>query len=139
MQISKFQIIAICLAIALAIICFSRFNIDSSSIGGMAENGYVDNGHYFIDNHGVRKEVSEEIWKHNYKLGAFSEAAVLLVLFVFVTYNGFIKKIITIYPEKRKQIRFSDKTLQRLDYFIIFCLGLTLAFSIINHWRILFS
>ena len=47
---------------AIGIIIILGFFVFSAIIGGNAFIGYIENGHYFVGNHGEYVEVSETLW-----------------------------------------------------------------------------
>ena len=57
--------ISLCLFI-LAFVNFTLFWSVSLCLGGDALNGKIENGHYYLANHGELKEVSEATWNYSY-------------------------------------------------------------------------
>lgn len=49
----------------IAFINFAAFWIISLSLGGDALNGKIQNGRYYVGNHGRYTEVSKEIWTYS--------------------------------------------------------------------------
>lgn len=49
--------------IAFGVVIVLGFCVFSMIIGRDALNGYIENGHYFVGNHGEYVEVSERIWR----------------------------------------------------------------------------
>lgn len=50
----------------LAFVNFAAFFVIAVSIGGDAVNGRIENGRYFVSNHGVATEVSSAVYWYSY-------------------------------------------------------------------------
>ena len=45
---------------------FTTFFIIGLALGGSALNGKVEQGHYYLGDHGKMTEVSEQVWNYSY-------------------------------------------------------------------------
>ena len=50
-------------AVALGVYNFASFMVETGRLGGDASSGYVQDGHYFVANHGRYTEVTPEQWE----------------------------------------------------------------------------
>lgn len=53
------------LLVVLCVLNFVSFAVHSTMDGGGAVNGRVENGRYYVSNHGVDTELSEQAWRWN--------------------------------------------------------------------------
>ncbi len=90
----------ICKAIlAMCILNFCAFSIGSVMIGGSAANGFIEDGAYFVSEHGTDTEVEKWVW--NYSLWHFRSLLVShpLAFIVIVILYGRIE------DRKRRLVR----------------------------------
>jgi len=77
----------------LAALNFFAFVFASGYLGGDALSGYVQEGHYFLCNHGACTEVGQSVWTYSYWHALSALGGIFLIvleLAIFITIGDIV-------------------------------------------------